>query len=86
MAEEEEKKEKEFTTVHGMEFELKDPHSKTLRDFVHNLKHHSDHDKLHELLHEAREAPDSKQHFKDKGVTAIHHSDGHYTLEHTEHH
>jgi len=79
--------EEEFTTIHGLRFKIKegDKDSKTVKAFVHDLEHHSDHDKLHSLLHEARNAPDGKQHFTDQGVTAIHHSDGHYTLQKTEH-
>ncbi|KKT01221.1 MAG: hypothetical protein UV76_C0002G0134 [Candidatus Nomurabacteria bacterium GW2011_GWA2_43_15] len=76
----------EFTMIHGLKFKLKDPHSETLKKVVHDWEHHSDHNKLHDLLHEARNASGNKQHFKDEGVTAVHHSDGYYTLEKTEHH
>ena len=76
----------EFVTVHGLRFNVKDENSKTVKDLLHKWEHHSDHDKLHELLHDARHSPDGKQHFEDEGVTAVHHSDGHYTLQKREHH
>ena len=81
-----EEQEEEFTMVHGLRFKIKDPHSETVKKLVHNWEHHSDHEKLSGLLHEARNASDGKQHFEEEGITAIHHSDGHYTLEKREHH
>ena len=74
------KEEQEFTIIHGKRFRIEDPHSQRIKDLTRDWEHHSSSDKLNSLLRDARHASDNKMHFEDKGVTAIHHSDGSYTL------